>query len=81
MQVVRVEFVVDCEEMLSLRDVSFGIDKASAEQKAVDFVKYILSSGIMCPSKYLESWNVIEVSDREKGSEYKLVEDGEVQNV
>jgi hypothetical protein len=74
MQVVRVEFVVDCEEMLSL-------NKASAEQKAVDFVKYILSSGIMCPSKYLESWNVIEVSDREKGSEYKLVEDGEVQNV
>jgi hypothetical protein len=74
MQVVRVEFVVDCEEMLSL-------NKASAEQKAVDFVKYILSSGIMCSSKYLESWNVIEVSDREKGSEYKLVEDGEVQNV
>ena len=74
MQVVRVEFVVDCEEMLSL-------NKASAEQKAVDFVKYILSAGIMCPSKYLESWNVIEVSDREKGSEYKLVEDGEVQNV
>lgn len=74
MQVVRVEFVVDCEEMLSL-------NKASAEQKAVDFVKYILSSGMMCPSKYLESWNVIEVSDREKGSEYKLVEDGEVQNV
>jgi hypothetical protein len=74
MQVVRVEFVVDCEEMLSL-------NKVSAEQKAVDFVKYILSSGMMCPSKYLESWNVIEVSDREKGSEYKLVEDGEVQNV
>jgi hypothetical protein len=74
MQVVRVEFVVHCEEMLSL-------NKASAEQKAVDFVKYILSSGIMCPSKYLESWNVIEVSDREKGSEYKLVENGEVQNV
>jgi len=68
MQVVRVEFVVDCEEMLSL-------NKASAEQKAVDFVKYILSSGMMCPSKYLKSWNVIEVSNR------KLVENGEVQNV
>ena len=73
MQVVRVEFVVHCEEMLS-------IYKNNAEQKAVDFVKYILSAGVMCPSEYLESWNVIEVSDREKGSEYKLVEDGEVQN-
>ena len=72
MQVVRVEFVVHCEEMPSRH-------KTSTEQRAVDFVKYILSSGIMCPSKHLESWNVIEVSDREKGREYKLVEDGEVQ--
>ena len=73
MQVVRVEFVVHCEEMFSLYE-------GSAEQKAVDFVKYILSAGVMCPSKNLESWNVIEVSDREKGREYKLVEDGKVQN-
>lgn len=74
MQVVKVEFVVHCEDMSSL-------NKTSAEQKAVSFIEYILTAGIACPSKYLESWNVIQVSDRAKGYEYQPVEDGKVQNV